>query len=87
MFGPFSGNGGTWVITGHDTPKSEIPYIEGAKTIESNTNNFWFLFRLTMPAEERDQVISQIKMYYNGETPKAVAVIPADEKPGRNYPT
>ncbi|MBT8361618.1 MAG: DUF1214 domain-containing protein, partial [Deltaproteobacteria bacterium] len=61
------------------------PYFEGAKYIKSETNNFWFLFRLTMPAEERDQVISQIKMYYSGETPKAVSVIPADNKPGRNY--
>ncbi len=85
MFGPFSGNGGTWVITGPETPESEIPYIEGAKYINSKTNNFWFLFRLTMPAEERDQVIGQINMYYNGESPKAVSVIPADNKPGRNY--
>lgn len=85
MFGPFAGNGGTWVISGPDTPKSEIPYIEGAKYIESKTNNVWFLFRLTMPPEERDQVISQIKAYYNGEKPKAATIIPADNKPGRNY--
>lgn len=85
MFGPFSGNGGTWVITGPETPKSEIPYIEGAKYIDSKTNNFWFLFRLTMPAEDREKVINQIKMHYNGETPRAVSVISADNKPGRNY--
>jgi len=85
MFGPFAGNGGTWVISGPNTLKSEIPYIEGAKYIESRTNNVWFLFRLTMPPEERDQVISKIKVYYKGETPKAATIIPADNKPARNY--
>jgi hypothetical protein len=85
MFGPFAGNGGTWVITGPETPKSEIPYIEGAKYIKSKTNNVWGLFRLTMPAEERDKIISQTKFYYHGEKPKAVTVIPAGNKPGRNY--
>ena len=85
MFGPFTGNGGTWMISGPETPKSEIPYIEGAKDIESKTNNVWFLARLTMPPEKRDQVINRILIYYNGEAPRAVAVIPADNKPGRNY--
>ena len=51
MFGPFAGKGGTWVISGPDTPKSEIPYIEGAKYIESKTNNVWFLVRASMPPE------------------------------------
>jgi len=73
------------VITGPETPKSEIPYIEGAKYIESKTNNVWFLVRASMPPEERDQAISQIKAYYSGEEPKAVSVIPANNKPGRNY--
>ena len=41
--------------------------------------------RLNMPAAERDPIISKIKWYFNGETPKAVSVIPADNKPGRNY--
>ena len=85
MFGPFAGNGGTWILTGPDTPNSEIPYIEGAKYIESKTNNIWFLVRASMPPEERDKAISQLKAYYNGEAPKAVTVIAADNKPGRNY--
>jgi len=85
IFGPNSGNGGTWVISGPDTPKSEIPYIEGARYIESETNNLWGLMRLNLPAEERDPYISKIKWYFNGEEPKAVTVIPADNKPGRNY--
>ena len=38
-----------------------------------------------MPPEEREQAIKGIKAYYNGEEPKAVSVIPADNKPGRNY--
>ncbi len=85
MFGPFAGNGGTWVITGPETPQSEIPYIEGAKYISSKTNNVWFLVRASMPPEERDKAIGGIKAYFTGEKPKAVTVIPAANKPGRNF--
>ena len=55
MFGPFSGKGGTWVISGPETPEPEIPYIEGAKYVESKTNNVWFLYRVSVPPEERDE--------------------------------
>ena len=85
MFGPFAGNGGTWVITGPETPQSEIPYIEGAKFIELQTNNVWLVSRLSMPADEREQVVSGFKLYYSGETPRAATIIPSDNKPGRNY--
>jgi hypothetical protein len=85
MFGPDAGRGGTWVFYGPETPKSEIPYIEGAKYIESQTNNLWFLYRLSMPPEEREQAIKKTKVYSSDEKPKSVSVIPADNKPGRNF--
>ncbi|MBT8477364.1 MAG: DUF1254 domain-containing protein, partial [Gemmatimonadetes bacterium] len=85
LFGPNAGKGGTWVITGPETPQSEIPYVEGARLIESQTNNVWLVSRLSMPAGERDQVVSGFKLYYNGETPRAASIISSDNKPGRNY--
>ena len=85
IFGPFAGKGGTWVISGPETPQSEIPYIEGAKYIAAKTNNIWFLFRLSVPAEERDGLIAGIKAYYAGKAPASAGIIPADNKPGRNY--
>ncbi len=85
MFGPFSGNGGTWVISGPETPKSEIPYIEGAKYIESKTNNFWFLIRVNAPQDKRAALIEGIKLYYADENPHSASIIDADNKPGRNY--
>ena len=85
LFGPNAGKGGTWVIAGPDTPTSEIPYIEGAKYIKSGTNNYWLVSRLSMPAEQREQIIDGFKLYYHDETPEAASIIPSDNKPGRNY--
>jgi hypothetical protein len=85
LFGPNAGKGGTWVIAGPDTPTAEIPYIEGAKYIRSGTNNYWLVSRLSMPEEQREQIIDGFKLYYHDEPPKAASIIPSDNKPGRNY--
>ncbi len=85
LFGPFAGKGGTWIFSGPETPKDQIPYIEGAKYINSKTNNVWFLFRLTVPPNERTALISGIRVHSHGDKPASVKIIPADNKPGRNY--
>ncbi len=84
IFGANGGKGGTWVLTGPDTPEDQIPYIEGATYIESQTNNIWWLIRVNASPEDRDRIASSIKIAYHDE-PLRSQLIPGDNKPGRNY--
>ncbi|NNK94831.1 MAG: DUF1254 domain-containing protein [Desulfobacterales bacterium] len=84
VFGSNAGKGGTWVLTGPDTPKDKIPYIEGAGYVHSQTNNLWWLIRLNAKPEDRDELARSIKFGYFDEEPRS-QLIPGDNKPGRNY--
>ncbi len=84
LFGANAGMGGTWVISGPDTPRSEIPYIEGASYVNSKTNNLWWLIRLNAPPESRDALGKAIKFGYHDEKLRS-QLIPGENKPGRNY--
>jgi hypothetical protein len=84
IFGANAGKGGTWVLTGPDTPRDQIPYIEGATYIKSETNNIWWLIRVNARPEDRDKTARSIKIAYHDEVLRS-QLIPGENKPGRNY--
>ena len=84
ILGRNAGKGGKYVFSGPETPNSEIPYIEGATYIKSKTNNIWSVVRFSGPVEKRDDLMQGMKTYFHDEEPK-MDIIPAGNKPGRNY--
>jgi hypothetical protein len=84
ILGKNGGKGGVWVFSGPDTPNDNIPYIEGATYIESETNNIWSVLRFSGPVEQRDELMNSMKTYFYDEQPK-MDIVPANNKPGRNY--
>jgi len=84
IFGSNAGKGGTWVLTGPETPQNQIPYIEGANYIKSKTNNIWWLIRINAKPEDRDKVAQSIKFGYHDEELRS-QLIAGENKPGRNY--
>ena len=65
IFGANEGRGGRYVVVGPDTP--ERPNVEGARLVESSTNNLCFVFRLAGTAEENQAAMDGVKVYYHGD--------------------
>jgi hypothetical protein len=84
ILGRNSGKGGTFVFSGPDTPRSQIPYIEGATYLESRTNNIWSVVRFSGSPDQRETLMKSMKTYFHDEDPK-MDIIPAGNRPGRNY--
>jgi hypothetical protein len=84
IFGPNAGKGETIVLSGPETPEDQIPYIEGAIHIKSQTNNIWFLYRVNTKPEERDALASKILTGYHGEELRS-QIIDGQNKVGRNF--
>ena len=84
VFGPNAGKGGTWVFSGPETPIDEIPDIEGAEYVKSETNNIWYLVRVNTPVEERDALAAKILTGFHDEDLRS-QIIPGENKFGRNF--
>jgi hypothetical protein len=84
VFGPNAGKGGTWVFSGPETPADEIPDIEGAEYIKSETNNIWYLVHVNTPVEERDALAAKILTGFHDEELRS-QIIPGENKFGRNF--
>lgn len=84
IFGPNAGRGGTWVIHGPETPVDEIPTIEGAQYVKSNTNNLWWLMRVNSAPEDRDALAGGILTGFHGEELRS-QLRDGENKVGRNF--
>ena len=84
IFGVNAGKGGTWVLTSADTPRDQIPYIEGDTYVKSQTNNLWWLIRVNAKPEEQDKIVQGILTGYHDEELRS-QLISGEDKPGRNY--
>ena len=85
-FGPNTGTGGTYVISGPETPRDAIPDIKGATVLTSETNNIWLLVRFLdfegqPPVKEMQ---NGVRFYFAGDEPSQ-HVIPAGDTPSQNY--
>jgi hypothetical protein len=85
-FGPNAGTGGTYVISGPETPRDQVPDIKGASNLRSGTNNIWFLLRFLdfegQPPVKHLQ--DGVRLYFYGDEPSQ-HVIPAGDTPSQNY--
>ena len=84
ILGRNGGRGGTYVFSGPETPRDQIPYIEGATYLESRTNNIWSVVRFSGSPDQRETLMRSMKTYFHDEEPK-MEIIPAGNRPGRNY--
>ena len=81
LFGPNSGNGGTAVIVGPNTPADKIPEnADGVRVLRIETDQFMMVFRLAGNPKQVKTMKKHLNLYSYGEKPKPVEIIPGEDK-------
>ncbi|WP_189359267.1 DUF1214 domain-containing protein [Algibacter mikhailovii] len=85
LFGPNSGNGGTHVFIGPNTPPELIPETKDGQILHKvNTNQVFYLLRLLGAPDQVQKLIGKVEIYnYGSKKPKKV--IQGNDKFLANY--
>ena len=81
VFGPNAGRGGKWVVIGPNTPAEMIPErSDDVRVLNVDTDHVYYLFRLVGEPEEKERLISNLKIYNYGDEATTAKVIPGGDK-------